>query len=112
LSYFSTVAVLSIKIKYYAYQLAMIILGLGSLFLCYSLYESKLIPRFLSIWGFVGYALLLLSAVLDICGLINTTNGLGAILYIPGGLWEFIVLPVWLFIKGFNFSFINSNISR
>jgi hypothetical protein len=110
-SFFSTAAVLAIKIQYHAYQLAMIVLGLGSLFLCYSLYESKIIPRFLSIWGFIGYALLLLSAVLDICGLIDTTNGLGAVLYVPGGLWEFIVFPLWLFIKGFNMSFIDSNIS-
>jgi len=23
-------------------------------------------------------------------------------LYIPGGLWEMLVFPLWLFIKGFN----------
>jgi len=39
--------------------------------------------------------------VLDICGVINTTNGLGFLLYIPGGLWEMIIFPLWLFIKGF-----------
>jgi len=94
---------LALKIKYYGYQLAMIVLGFGSLFLCYSLYESRVIPRFLSIWGGIGYILLLLSAVLDICGLIDTTNGFGAVLYVPGGLWELIVFPLWLFIKGFNF---------
>jgi hypothetical protein len=93
---------LALKIKYYGYQLAMIILGFGSLFLCYSLYQSRCIPRFLSIWGGIGYGFLLLSAVLDICGLIDTTNGFGAVLYVPGGLWELIAFPLWLFIKGFN----------
>ena len=93
---------LALKIKYYGFQIAMIILGFGSLFLCYSLYKSKLIPRFLSIWGGIGYILLLLSAVLDICGLIDTTNGFGAVLYVPGGIWELIAFPLWLFIKGFN----------
>ena len=86
----------------------MIILGFGSLFLCYSLYVSRLVPRFLSIWGGIGYGLLLLSLVLDICGVIDTTNGLGSILYVPGGLWELIVFPLWLFIKGFNISLLSS----
>jgi hypothetical protein len=93
---------LALKLKYYGYQLAMIVLGFGSLFLCYSLYVSRLVPRFLSIWGGIGYFLLLLSAVLDLNGVIDTTNGLGALLYIPGGLWELIAFPLWLFIKGFN----------
>jgi len=92
---------LALKIKYYGYQLAMILLGFGSLFLNYSLYKSKIIPRFLSIWGGIGYLFLLLSAVLDICGVLNTTSGFGLVLYIPGGLWEMIALPLWLFIKGF-----------
>ena len=100
-SIYTTGIALALKIKYYAYQLAMVILGFGSLFLNYSLYKSRVIPRFLSIWGGIGYFLLLLSAVLDICGVINTTSGLGFLLYIPGGLWEMIILPLWLFIKGF-----------
>ena len=93
---------LAIKMKYYGFQIAMIILGIGSLFLCYSLYISQLIPRFLSIWGAIGYASLLISAILDICGVIDTTTGLGSVFYVPGGLWELIIFPLWLFIKGFN----------
>jgi Domain of unknown function (DUF4386) len=54
-SYFQTSAAIAIKMKYYAYQLAMITLGLGSLFLCYLLFQSKLIPLFLSVWGFIGF---------------------------------------------------------
>lgn len=107
--YFVTATAMAVKIKFYGYQIAMIVLGFGSIFLCYSLYVSRLIPRFLSIWGGIGYLLLLLSAVFDICGLIDTTNGLGAILYVPGGLWEFLGLPLWLFIKGFNESLNDDN---
>jgi hypothetical protein len=91
----------ALKIKLYGYQLAMIVLGFGSTFLCYSLFKTKAIPRFLSIWGGIGYICLLLSAVLSICGVIDTTKGLGMVLYIPGGLWELIAFPLWLFIKGF-----------
>jgi len=93
---------LALKIKYYGYQIAMIVLGIGSLFLCYSLYVSRLVPRFISIWGGLGYFLLFISGILDICGLIDTTKGMGVVLYTPGGLWELIVFPLWLFIKGFN----------
>jgi hypothetical protein len=82
----------------------MVVLGFGSLFLCYALYVSRLIPRFLSLWGGIGYLLLFLSAVLDICGVLDTTKGLGALMYIPGGIWELIVFPLWLFNKGFNVS--------
>lgn len=100
---------LALKIKYYGYQIAMIVLGSGSIFLCYSLYVSRLIPRFLSVWGAIGYVLLLLSGILDICGLIDTTKGMGAVLYAPGGLWELIVFPLWLFSKGFNTSYIDAH---
>ena len=102
---------LALKIKYFGFQIAMMILGFGSLFLCYSLYISGIVPRFLSIWGGIGYTCLLLSAVLDICGIIDTTNGLGSVLYVPGGLWELIVFPLWLFIKGFNISLKNLEVS-
>lgn len=99
---------LALKIKYFSFQISMIVLGFGSMFLCYSLYKSGLIPKFLSIWGGIGYLLLFLSAILEICGLVDTTRGLGAIMYVPGGLWELIVFPLWLFIKGFNLSFMDS----
>lgn len=101
LSNYAMAISLAIKIKYMGYQIAMLVLGVGSLFLCYSLYESRLVPRVLSIWGGIGYLLLFLSAVFDIAGLIDTSNGVGAVLYVPGGLWELIVFPLWLFIKGF-----------
>ena len=93
---------MALKIKYFGFQIAMTVLGFGSLFLCYSLYKSRVVPAFLSVWGGIGYLLLLTSAVLDVCGVIDTTNGLGSLLYIPGGLWEMLVFPLWLFIKGFN----------
>ncbi len=89
------------SIKSYGYQLGMIVLALGSLLLCYALYSSLLIPRWLSVWGGIGYVFLLASALLAVTGAIDT-DGSGALLYIPGGLWEIIVLPVWLYRHGFH----------
>jgi len=103
-SYYQTISNLAITIRYSAFQIAMTILGLGSMMLCYLLYRSKLIPRWLSAWGFIGYALLFTSALLDILGIIDTIHGRGSMMYIPGGLWELIIFPLWLFVKGFNTS--------
>lgn len=99
---------LALKIKYYSFQIAMLILGFGSMLLCYALFVSQLVPRFLAVWGGIGYFLLFLSAILSICEVLDTSKGVGTLLYIPGGLWEMIVFPVWLFIKGF--ACVNDNV--
>lgn len=103
-SYFEVLRNLAITVRYSSYQIAMSILGLGSLLLCALLYRSKLIPRWLSVWGFIGYALLLASALLDLSGVIDTLSGAGMMLYIPGGIWELLAFPIWLFVKGFHIS--------
>jgi len=107
-SHFQALAILVIKTKYIVYQIAMIILGLGSLFLCYLFFKTKLIPRWLSSWGFIGYVFLLASGLLDLAGIVDTVDGKGILMYVPGGLWELIAFPAWLFIKGFNTSAIAS----
>ena len=95
---------IAMEVKLAAYQLGMIVLGMGSTLLCYSFYRSQVIPRWLSVWGLVGYVLLFLSAVFDLLGIVDTINGMGALMYAPGGLWELFAFPIWLFVKGFNVS--------
>lgn len=107
-SYFQTLSALTIELRYVSYQIAVIILGFGSMLLCYLLFQSKLVPRFLSVWGFIGYALLFASGLLDLLGVVDAVNGAGAMLYIPGGLWELLVFPMWLIVKGFNASAISN----
>ncbi|WP_150272809.1 DUF4386 domain-containing protein [Paenibacillus tepidiphilus] len=77
------------------FQIAMIVLGLGSLLLCTVLYRSRLVPRFLSILGYAGYAALLASGCLALLGLES-----GPVLYVPGAIFE-IAFPLWLIFKGF-----------
>lgn len=84
------------------YQMAMTILGIGSILLCWVLLRTRLIPAWIAGFGTVGYVLLLASAILDLVGVVDTLNGAGALMYIPGGLFEFVVLPAWLWIRGFN----------
>jgi hypothetical protein len=51
--------------------------------------------------GLIGYPVLLLAAVLDMLGIVDTVAGVGLIGLVPGGLFE-LLLPIWLFVKGFN----------
>lgn len=96
-SYFHTIGALTAEGSFLAFQLAMIALGLYSLLFCYLLYRSKLIPRFLSVLGLIGYVSLSASAIIELMG----HNGM--LLYIPGALFE-IILPIWLIVKGFDLS--------
>ena len=81
--------------------IALLAFGIGALLYYFVLYTSRLIPRWLSGWGLVGAALLVVSTVM--AGLaqdfgFTTTN---TVLNIPIGLQE-MVLAVWLIVKGFD----------
>jgi hypothetical protein len=75
--------------------------GIGGLILNYLFYTSRMVPRSISVLGLVGYSLLLLAVPLDLLGTINVVSGAGIVLVAPGGLYEFLVLPIWLIAKGF-----------
>lgn len=75
--------------------------GIGGLILNYLFFISKVVPRAISVLGFVGYALLLLVVPLDLIGIIEESSGAGLAMLAPGGLYEFIILPIWLIAKGF-----------
>jgi len=68
----------------------------------YLLYLSKLIPRWLSVWGFAGAVLSFVAYLLQFFNI-----NLSEFLYLPIGLQE-MVFAVWLIVKGFNPSAISS----
>ena len=72
------------------------------LFYCL-LYISRLIPRFISVWGFIAAILLIIVNLLEVMGIIPGSM----ILYLPIISNE-VVLAIWLIIKGFNPSAIAS----
>ena len=100
-SYFQTLANVAVEARYSGYHVAMIILSIASILLCYLLYKKRLIPRIISLVGIIGYISVLVSAPLDLLGMIDTTKA-GGVLYLPGALFELLLLPIWLFVKGFN----------
>lgn len=77
----------------------MAMFSLGALTLYYLLYRSRLVPMWLSLWGFGGALLLLSSALLEMFG--QALGGWQAVFTAPIGLQE-MVLAVWLIVKGFD----------
>lgn len=99
--FFSTQAEAALTFTNITYQMAMTILGVSGMLQCGLFFRSMIVPGWIAILGFCGYLLLFLSGPLDILGIIDTTTAQGGILYVPGGLFELIVLPAWLFWKGY-----------
>lgn len=66
----------------------------------YLLYRSKLVPRWLSIWGLIGVPLWLAAGFLATFSH-DPTSTLPVLLNLPIALNE-MVLAVWLLVKGFN----------
>jgi hypothetical protein len=97
-SYLQALSTVSVQANQYAYQIGMSTLGISGLLLCSTLYRAKLVPRWLAVWGLVGYAIILCGMVSEIMG-----SGLGLVSSLPGGLWE-VFMGVWLIVKGFNSS--------
>lgn len=75
--------------------------AIGGLILNYLFLVSGLVPRAVAVLGLIGYALLLLTVPLDLLGTVDVNEGAGLAMLAPGGLYEFLVLPIWLFAKGF-----------
>jgi hypothetical protein len=97
-AYLQALSAVSVQASQYAYQIGMSTLGVSGLMLCYTLYKAKLVPHWLAVWGFVGYAIIFCGMVSAIMG-----SGLGDLSSLPGGLWEMFI-GVWLIAKGFNSS--------
>ena len=71
---------------------------MGALILYYLLYRTKLVPRFISIWGIFAIILLL---ALNISRVLQAGSATTVLLASPLALQEF-VLAIWLIVKGFN----------
>ena len=95
-SYLEALSTVLTQGNLYAYEIAMITVGVAGLILNTMFYRTRLLPRPLAVWGLVGYAVLLAGSVLQVLGF-----HLNSIQAIPGGLWE-VFIGVWLIVKGFS----------
>ena len=74
---------------------------IGAMMYYYIFYQTRLVPRWLSVWGLVGATLLMAAAVSLMFHLIGYLSTFQAVLVLPIAVQE-MVLAVWLILKGFN----------
>ena len=98
--YFHTLSTVLLAVSDYAWMLGQSIFCIGALMLYYLLYQSQIVPRWLSVWGFIGAPLMFVAGFsLIVTGDPNST--FSTVLYAPLALQE-MVFAVWLIVKGFN----------
>jgi len=78
-------------------------LSMGDLLLFYILYQSRLVPRWLSAWGVIGTGLTMLASFLVLFGLVDVVTPLYLGMNAPLAL-QSLVLAMWLITKGFDTS--------
>ena len=77
------------------------VFSLGALIIYYLLYRTKLIPRWISVWGFIAIALHLTTCVLIVFGLQSDASLVNTLMNMPIFFQE-LVMAVWLIAKGFH----------
>ena len=100
-SNFQTLGALLQEASVWIEYLLALVFVIGALMIYYIFYKSKLIPRWLSVWGLIGGIIYMAVPLLGFFGSENE------IFYFPLALQE-MVFAIWLIVKGFNSSAIAS----
>lgn len=101
-SHYQTLGTLLLAAVRWVNLVTIIVFSLSALILNYIFHQSKLIPRWLSVWGLIGATLHLAGGLTGMFGLEQA--GLFAA---PIGLQE-MVYAIWLIVKGFDSSTITA----
>jgi hypothetical protein len=78
-----------------------IVFSLGALMLYYVFYQSKLVPRWISGWGFIAILMHLATCFLIMFNLQRPFSTINLMMNFPIFLQE-MVMATWLIVKGFN----------
>jgi len=106
-SYFQTLGALLLGAGDWINPILTIVFILGALTFYSLLYQSKLIPRSISIWGLIAAIPYPAAGLLGMFGLISRSSTTQTVMVFPLALQE-MVLAVWLIVKGFDSSAIAS----
>jgi hypothetical protein len=109
--YFQTLGVLLLKGQVSISTILVIVFSLDALILYYLFYQSKLIPRWISGWGFFAIMLHLATGFLIIFNLQSPFSTINTVMNLPIFLQE-MVMAVWLIVRGFNSSAIVSMLAK
>jgi hypothetical protein len=100
-AYFETAGALVMAARgHLASLLTPIFFSLGALLLYVFLYRSRLVPRFISVWGFIAVAAMF---TLNMVGAFGLSISAAMVFVLPMILNE-IFLGIWLLVKGFSTS--------
>lgn len=95
---FEPLGILLISIREWSFNVGtLIFLGLGGLFLNFGLFRLRLIPGWLSAWGFIGAGLVVIYGLISLFG--HDPSFLAILI-----AFQEMVFAVWIIIKGFNIS--------
>ena len=82
-------------------EIAVLTFGLAGLMYYWVFYQTRLVPRWLSAWGLIAVAMLMVSGLLVMFGFAAPLSPTQVVLALPILVQE-MVLAVWLIAKGFN----------
>lgn len=100
---FQTLGVLISRAAEISANAMAVVFPIGAIMLYVVLYQSKLIPRWLSVWGLIAVVLNL--ALTGLAGLANLSEpSLIQVVATAPILVQEMVMAVWLIVKGFNSS--------
>jgi len=100
ISFYQPLGSLLLALQNWSFDIGtLIFLGLGGLPLYYTLYQLKLVPRSLSLWGLIGASCVLLYGLLSLFG--SADSMIVNLLALPIAVQE-MVFAVWIIFKGFN----------
>lgn len=84
-----------------------LILSVGNLMFYSTLYQSMLVPKWLSVWGLIATVLSgIVASILLMFGVIGIITPTYILLALPTALLE-VFLAIWLVVKGFNSNVVN-----
>ena len=100
---FQSLGTVLVETHGWAYLTMLMTFSIGALPLYFLLYQTRLVPRWLSAFGFIGAAMSLAASLLQMFGVFLDGSTISNVLFFPIGIQE-MVLALWLIVKGFNVS--------
>ncbi len=91
---FQAIASLLLANRLWAFRMISVFLAAGAFIFYPTLYKTRLVPRFISIWGLIGAAGVLVTAILEMFGVTPPSFGILMLL-------NELFLGGWLIVKGF-----------
>ncbi|MUK88234.1 DUF4386 family protein [Ornithinibacillus sp. L9] len=78
-----------------------LMLGLNTFLYSYLLFQTRLVPKSLALFGMVTAVMVFIAGVLEMFGIVEPLSTTKGLIALPVGVYE-MSLAVWLIVKGFN----------